>query len=53
MNWKQISLRALQIVSVISAIVAITGGGAFVLWGVDGLATVVGREYPLLAQHNR
>lgn len=49
MNWELISLRALQTVSIISAIIAITGGGAFVLWGSDGLAVVVGREYPSLS----
>lgn len=49
MDRKIVSLRSLQIVSAISAVIAITGGGTFVLFGSDGLARVVGTEYPSLS----
>jgi len=49
MNGKVISLRGLQFVSLISATIAVVGGGTFVLQGADGLATVVGAEYPALS----
>ncbi len=41
-----ISLRGLQVASVISALIAVVGGGTFVLTGVDGVARVLGTEFP-------
>jgi len=42
MKRQAISLRSLQGVSLISALIAVIGGGTFVLNGTDGLAIVVG-----------
>lgn len=43
-----ISLRGLQAFMLISAVIAILGGGSFVLSGIDGVARVLGTEYPAL-----
>jgi hypothetical protein len=48
MKMTNISLRSLQAISIISALIAITGGGTFMLNGVDGVALVVSSEYPEL-----
>ena len=49
MKRQDISLRSLQGVSLISALIAVIGGGTFVLYGTDGLPIVVGFEYPSLS----
>jgi hypothetical protein len=49
MNRGTLSLRALQLVSLVSAAIAISGGGTFVLLGSAGLAVVVGAEYSSLS----
>jgi hypothetical protein len=49
MNQQLVSLRGLQIVSLVSATIAVIGGGTFVLAGTDGVAMVVGSEYPSLS----
>lgn len=49
MSRKIFSLRALQAISTISALVAIVGGMTFVMFGAEGLALVVGTEYPSLS----
>ena len=49
MNWTLISLRGLQLVCLFSATIAVFGGGTFVLFGTEGLAMVVGTEYPALS----
>lgn len=49
MNWQTISLRGLQAYCLISALIAVVGGGSFVVAGADGLALVVGAERPELA----
>lgn len=48
MTFQNASLRGLQLVSLVSAAIAILGGGAFVLNGIDGVPLVVSREYPEL-----
>ena len=42
------SYRGIQVYAVISSIIAIAGGGTFVLYGVEGVALVAGTEYPNL-----
>jgi hypothetical protein len=48
MNRRVVSLRLLQLYSLGSATIAVLGGGAFVLGGIDGVARVVGTEYSAL-----
>lgn len=43
---QKISYRALQVYAVFSALIAIIGGGTFVVAGIDAVAMVVGVEYP-------
>ncbi len=43
-----ISLRFLQAFSAVSALIAIWGGGTFMLNGVEGVALIVSTEYPEL-----
>lgn len=45
MPRRRISLRLLQVYCVFSALIALAGGGTFVLYGIDGLPRVVGTEY--------
>ncbi|MFT4519563.1 MAG: hypothetical protein ACI9JM_001960 [Halioglobus sp.] len=45
MDMQKFSLRGLQLVSLVSAGVAIHGGGTFVLNGIDGVAPIFSREY--------
>ncbi len=45
---KTISFRGIQAYAVASALIAILGGGSFVLGGVDGVPAAVGTEYPSL-----
>ena len=48
MDKKNISLRLLQAFALINATIAVVGGGTFVVFGVDGVARVVGTEYAAL-----
>ena len=43
---QKFSYRALQAFAVLSATIAIAGGGTFVLLGIDAVPVVVGTEYP-------
>ena len=43
---QKFSYRALQAFAVVSATIAIVGGGTFVLLGIDAVPVVVGTEYP-------
>ena len=45
---KTVSFRGIQVYAVGSALMAIVGGGSFVLLGVDGVPAVIGTEYPSL-----
>jgi len=49
MTWSVVSLRGLQILSLLSALIAIVGGGTFVLYGTEGVALVLGTEFPALS----
>lgn len=49
MSWPTISLRGLQVYCLLSALIATVGGGTFVWNGTDGVALVLGTEYPALA----
>ena len=44
------ALWGLRVFAVLSALVAISGGGTFLLNGVDGVPRLVGVEYPALVQ---
>ena len=48
MDKQHISLRLLQGFALINGTIAVLGGGAFVINGIDGVATVVGTEYASL-----
>ena len=45
-RFQKISYRTLQVYAVFSALIAIVGGGTFVLFGIDAVPMVVGTEYP-------
>ena len=45
---RTISLRGLQAFMLINAVIAIVGGGSFVLSGIDGVERVLGSQYPEL-----
>ena len=49
LSARTLSLRGLQLFSLLSATLAVLGGGTFVLRGIDGLAQVVGVEHAELA----
>ena len=48
LTLKTVSFRGIQVYAVVSALIAILGGGSFVIQGVDGVPTAVGTEYPSL-----
>lgn len=48
MNRRMVSRRLLQLFCLFSATIAVTGGGTFVIGGIDGVARVVGVEYAAL-----
>ena len=48
MKPRLFSLRLFQALCAVSTLIAVLGGGSFVLNGADGVALAVGAEYPAL-----
>lgn len=49
MNYRLLSLRALQLYAIANGVIAVIGGGTFVWFGSEGLSMVVGVKFPALA----